>query len=73
MATTSKQDSDFLSAVIGTGILESSVEWIKENMSPEEVFGEKELLDWAANYDPDSVFKVSELESWADNNGYIKE
>lgn len=73
MGTTNKQDSDFLNSVIGTGLLESSLEWIKDNMSIEEVFGEKELLEQAANYDPEGIFSKASLESWAEDNGYIKE
>lgn len=73
MATTSKQDSQFLSDTIGNGLLESAIEWIKNNISPEEVFGEKELLSWASNFDPDAVFGRADLESWAESNGYVKE
>lgn len=73
MATTSKQDQDFLNDCIGTGLLESAIDWIKANLSPEDVFTEKELLSWASNFDPDDVFSKSNLESWAENNGYIKE
>lgn len=73
MSTTAKQDQDFLESVLGTGLLENSIDWIRSNMSPEDVFPEKELLQWAANYDPDSVFTKDSLESWAENNGYVKE
>lgn len=73
MATTYQQDQSFLNDCIGTGLLESAIDWIKANLSPEDVFTEKELLAWASNYDPESVFQQSSLESWAENNGYIKE
>ncbi|MES2285923.1 MAG: hypothetical protein V4547_09570 [Bacteroidota bacterium] len=73
MSTTQKQDTEFLNSVIGTGLLESSIDWIKSNMSITEIFSEKELLDEAKNYDPEDVCSQSSLENWADNNGYIKE
>lgn len=73
MSTTSSQDTNFLNSVIGTGILEQAIDWIKSNIDPPEVFGEKELLQWASNFDPDDVFSQSDLESWAENNGYTKE
>lgn len=71
--TSSKQDEEFLKEAIGTDALERAIDFIKSNFTAEELYGEKELLDWASNYDPDSIFKVSELESWAENNGYVKE
>lgn len=73
MATTARQDQDFLNSVIGTGLLESSLDWIKNNMSIEEVFGEAALLTDAANYDPEGIFSKTTLEMWAEDNGYVKE
>ncbi len=73
MATTAKQDSDFLSSVIDSGLLENSIGWITDNMSIEEVFGEKKLLEEAANYDPETIFNKNTLETWAEDNGYTKE
>jgi len=73
MSTTATQDREFRESIISSSLLEDAIEWIKQNMSIDEVFGEKEGLAWASNYDPEGVFQVSELESWAENNGYIKE
>lgn len=73
MATSLKQDQDFLNECIGTSLLESAIEWMKANLSPEDIFTEKELLAWASNYDPEDVFTTNNLESWAESNGYIKE
>jgi hypothetical protein len=73
MGTTAKQDVDFLSSVIGTGLLETSIEWIKNNVPINEVFSEKELLEYARDYDIEDVFDKNSLESWAESNGYIKE
>lgn len=73
MATTSKQDSDFLNSVLGSDLLENAIGWITDNMSIEEVFGEKKLLEEANNYDPEAIFNKQTLEQWAEDNGYIKE
>lgn len=45
--TTSQQDKNFIYNVIPDDLLEQSIDWIKENLSPEEVFDEKQLEDWA--------------------------
>lgn len=47
MPTTSKQDSDFLSAVISSELLEDAILWILKNLSPEDVFSEEDLREWA--------------------------
>lgn len=47
MATTPKQDKNFLDEVIGSTLLEKALEWIGENMEPEEVFDEAVLEVWA--------------------------
>lgn len=73
MSTTAKQDREFVESVISTSLLEESIDWIKSNLSPEEVYGEKELLEWARNFDPEDVFKEDSLASWAESNGYTKE
>lgn len=73
MSTTAKQDNDFLNSVIGSDLLENAIGWITDNMSIEEVFGEKKLLEEANNYDPEGIFSKATLEQWAEDNGYIKE
>jgi len=56
--TTASEDRSFLNDVIGTGLLETSIEWISDNLDPEDVFNESALEDWAIrnNYQkiPDS-------------------
>ena len=49
MSTTSRQDSDFIDAVISNTLLESAIEWIQTNLAPEDVFDEDQLQTWAAN------------------------
>ena len=45
--TTERQDEDFLKAVIPRTLLEKSIEWIRENMEPEDIFAESDLERWA--------------------------
>lgn len=46
--TTYSQDEDFLKAVVGgTALLEKAIDWIKDNLGPDEVFDESELQAWA--------------------------
>lgn len=73
MGTTHKQDQDFLSDVLGFGLLESSIEWISQNLNPIDVFKEDVLQDWAKSNDFIDIHNQSELETWAEKNGYIKE
>lgn len=50
--TTSKQDREFGEKVLSlfdvSDLLAESVMWIGENMSPEDVFDESTLEEWAA-------------------------
>lgn len=45
------QDKDFISSIIGTDLLENAIEWIRNNMNPEDVFTETDLKNWAENND----------------------
>ena len=45
--TSSKQDSDFTSAVINSSLLEEAIDWISSNLDPSDVFSESDLEDWA--------------------------
>lgn len=47
MATTVRQDSEFVSAVISSSLLEDAIDWIQNNLNPEDVFDEKTLDTWA--------------------------
>jgi hypothetical protein len=49
MATTSKQDQNFVDEVVGSSLLEKAIQWIRENMEPEDVFDAKVLQEWAEN------------------------
>lgn len=73
MSTTATQDREFIQAVVGSDLLESSIDWIRRNMSPDEVFSENDLKDWANGKECEYIFSKSELQAWAEDNGYIKE
>ena len=47
--TTLRQDNEFVESILGT-ILEDSVEWIGNNMDPEDVFSESDLSYWAMEH-----------------------
>jgi len=47
MATTQKQDIDFIDTVIPSDLLEQAIDWIAANMAPEEVFPDSKLEQWA--------------------------
>jgi hypothetical protein len=53
--TSSSQDRNFLNDVIGTGLLESAIEWIKSNLEPEDVFSEETLDTWATLNDYEKI------------------
>lgn len=48
--TTSSQDRAFLESLIPSSLLEQAIEWIKNNMSPEDVFNDQDLQTWAEHY-----------------------
>lgn len=50
MATTTKQDNNFMNAVISRSLLEDAIAWIVENMEPEDVFSEGALEAWATGH-----------------------
>ena len=59
MGTSAKQDGDFIRSVIGNNLLEQSLEWIADNLEPEDVFSDVKMREWG--------------EEFAENNGYVKE
>lgn len=81
MSTSSKQDKDFKDSIehevtvsINSSILETSIDWIKENMDIGSVFTDDEIRDYCRDSsEPEDVFSESSLDKWAEANGYIKE
>ena len=61
--------------------IDDLIDWIRDNLEPEEVFSEAQLESWAEtngrisvdNMDPEDVFGAIDLQDWAERNGYIKE
>jgi hypothetical protein len=47
MSTTYSQEAAFRDTLIGNGLLEDAIAWIKKNMSPEDVFDQEKLESWA--------------------------
>ena len=47
MATSHKQDCAFRDEAIGTEILENAIDWIRNNLDPEDVFDNEQLAIWA--------------------------
>lgn len=47
--TTTSQDRSFRDELIANDLLEQAIDWIKNNMEPEEVFTEQQLEKWAEN------------------------
>uniref|UniRef100_A0A6M3KFZ1 Uncharacterized protein n=1 Tax=viral metagenome TaxID=1070528 RepID=A0A6M3KFZ1_9ZZZZ len=45
--TTVKQDQEFVKHLISEELLEIAIEWIADNLEPEDVFSEKALIEWA--------------------------
>jgi len=73
MSTSAKQDNEFLVDVVGTGLLENAMDWIARNLSPNDVFSEKDLVEWASGEKPENLFHKDDLADWATSNGFIKE
>lgn len=71
------QDSSFIQSVISQRLLEESIDWIKSNMGPEDVFDSSQLISWAKdwlppNVEPAAIFSEELLVEWAESNGWTK-
>ena len=65
------RDQDFLAGVMPVGFLDCVLDWIKENLDPDDVFDDDELIAWTRrNTRPDDVFDSDTLGNWAEENGY---
>lgn len=73
MTTTYNEQTEFKKVVVDDGLLDSAVDWIKENLAADDVFDEDELVQWVEkNRDPDDVFTKEELREWAKDNGFVE-
>lgn len=71
--TTYHEETEFIKAVIDTDLLSKAIEWIKENLSPEEVFIEGELVEWVGDHcAPEDVFEEEKLKAWAEDKGFVE-
>lgn len=48
--TTHLQDKDFISSLIPKDLLQGAIDWISENMDPEDVFTKQDLEAWAEDW-----------------------
>lgn len=71
---TSAQNKEFCDHISSGDELDLSIEWIKENLGPNDVFDQKTLEDWVQTYStPGDTFTDDQLDDWAKENGYTKE
>lgn len=59
----------------GIALLDPTLDWIRRNMKPEDIFDRADLAEWAQGNlsgfrDPEDIFSARELEEWAEANGY---
>lgn len=47
MGISSKQERDFIDSIMPQYMLGEAIDWIRANLSPEEVFTVNELEEWA--------------------------
>ena len=45
--STSSQDRAFIESLLPSSLLEQAIYWIKNNMSPEDVFDDRDLQTWS--------------------------
>lgn len=73
MPLTYRQKEDFAEKVFRES-LENAIEWIKDNLHPNDVFDAGELFKWVSkNAKPDEVFDEDDLAAWAEANGFVRE
>jgi len=48
--TTARQDDDFIKSIIPAVLLEMAIQWIVDNMEPDDVFSRERLKSWAEDY-----------------------
>jgi hypothetical protein len=74
-------NNDFKETLIADCIvddaLDKAIEWIRDNLSPDEVFVEEHLTEWAMEnlsnlLSVDEVYAEPELVEWATENGFVR-
>jgi hypothetical protein len=74
--TTKHEDDSFknmLSNELPRSLLGSAIDWIRDNMQPDQVFDQARLKQFVGNTSsPDEVFSESDLSAWAKENGFTE-
>ncbi len=72
--TMRKPSESFVTDVMPYDLLDTVIDWIKENLNPDDVFDADIIDSWCGeNSTPDDVFSDGALGRWAENNGYVLE
>ena len=59
MGITARQSQEFQDSIMPIDLLERAIDWIRANLSPEEVFTVNELEEWA-EYSGYGIFEKGE-------------
>lgn len=65
--------AEFFNENLGTLDLDAMSTHVARELSPQDVFPKKELLEWAADQKPDDIFSYDELRAWSEANGFVRE
>lgn len=76
MATTKQQEQGFkksMAEALPLSFLGSMLDWIRDNLNPDEVFDNAQLKKLVGNTClPDEVFSEEDLKRWAIENGFTQ-
>lgn len=74
--STPAQEKDFVKAIaadLPNKLLGTALDFIRDNMSPSEVFDPERIREYVKNTCcPEEVFTKDELSDWAKENGFTK-
>lgn len=73
MRTTAQQEQKFGEATGLATILQTSVDWIADNLDAETVFGHDALVEYARQMAPQDIYSEDVLIDWALTHGFMKE
>ena len=76
------ENKRFVADLLSASLLDDAVHWIRNNLSPEEVFDDDQLIEYvkesadvddvSATCTPAEVFSEQELAAWAAEQGWIQ-
>ncbi len=69
------KNKQFIAELIPSDLLDIAIDWIVDNLPPDEVFDEDTLFEWCksnANHAEDVCPDIL-LHEWAMDNGYVEE